>query len=184
MFACLSRARLIRALTISILTFAAHAAASQGVEINGTPQALPRANDFAKDLPGVMLQGASLLLTERSRVTFTEVAAESGHANSLVVSGLGQLSENSDFGMVSRRLFSGDREQMTGIFPAGSLDQLVRFDSNLGDTARPGMRNFAAMVDARTEDGIMSFYLLYDDTLDQDGDFDDYIVRVDVEPLN
>lgn len=170
-------------MAVSFAIFPA-AGASQGVQISGENAGVPAENDFVDDLPTLMLRSPSFLLTERSRLTFTEVAAESGNNNSLIIAGLGALGEDRDFGLISRRLFAGDRQRLVGIFPAGSLDTLLLFDSNEGDRARPGMRNFAVFMDAQAGSDVTSFYLAYDDTLGDDGDYDDYVIRVDVEPLN
>ena len=155
-----------------------HLAGAEGVRITGAPAAMPLENDFSRNLPDTLISGATLALTERSLVTFTPVAAESGNHNTLTVTGLGTLSENRDFGF--RR---GGRDQIAGEFEPGPLDGILIFTSDFGDRAVPGTESFGVFVDGAPGEEYTTFFLVYDDTTGTDGDFDDYIIRVDVEAL-
>lgn len=166
------------ALAVVCLSSFLNAAHADGVVISGAQTAMPVDNDFSHALPDTLLAGARLALQEPARLVFTPVAAESGNHNSLVVVGLGVLSEDRDFGF--RR---GGRGQIAGIFQPGTLDQLF-FTSDFGAGARPGGRSFGVFVDGNAGESFTTFYLGYDDTPGDDDDFDDYIIRVDVEPLN
>ncbi|MEM1273172.1 MAG: hypothetical protein AAGF88_05100 [Pseudomonadota bacterium] len=153
-------------------------AAADGLRVTGTPTAMPAENDFARDLPPILLQAASLTLDAPARLTFTPVAAESGNHNTLTISGLGSLSEDRDFGFRNR-----SRTQLVGDFAPGALDQFLFFTSDFGDRAGPGSGSFGAFVDGAPGEEFTTFFLVYDDLGQDDGDFDDYIVRVDVELL-
>ena len=142
-------------------------------------RAQPAKTFISDSLPGTLLRGARLELDARSRLVVTPVAAESGNHNTLTVAGLGSLSENRDFGWWTRA-----REQLVGEFPAGRLDQLMFFTSDFGDDAAPGMESFGVFVDGAAGGRYTTFFLVYDDTAGADGDFDDYIIRVDVAPVN
>lgn len=162
-------------------------AMADGVRITGAPISPPAGNDFSDDLPRLLMQDVSLLLTERSRLTFTAVAAESGNHNTLTVQGLGSLTEDRDFGFNRNRFRRAGR--MVGVFSPGPLDPMLLFTSDFGDAARPGSANFGIYADGAPGDEFTTFYLVYDDTLEgdadiADSDFDDYIIRVDVEPVN
>jgi len=161
-----------------LLSLSPSLAFADGVRITGTPSAMPAENDFARQLPGTLLSGATLALAERSVLTFTPVAAESGNHNTLTIGGLGSLSEDRDFGF--RR---GGRDQLSGEFAAGGLNQILVFTSDFGDAAVPGSESFGVFVDGVAGDEFTTFFLVYDDTTGTDGDFDDYIIRVDVEAL-
>ncbi|MEM9321159.1 MAG: hypothetical protein AAGA70_19470 [Pseudomonadota bacterium] len=160
------------------LALAPCAAIADGVRITGAASGMPIENDFARNLPGTLLRAASLSLTEPARLTFTPVAAESGNHNVLTVSGLGSLAEDRDFGF--RR---GTRDQISGVFAPGALDQILIFTSDFGDRAIPGTDSFGVFVDGAAGEEFTSFFLVYDDTTGTDGDYDDYIIRVDVEPV-
>ncbi|MEO1705154.1 MAG: hypothetical protein AAFR50_07450 [Pseudomonadota bacterium] len=153
-------------------------AVADGVRITGAALGMPVENDFSQNLPGVLISGATLALTEPARLIFTPVAAESGNHHALTVAGLGTLSEDRDFGF--RR---GGRGQITGNFAPGSLDGILIFTSDFGDTAVPGSDSFGVFVDGAPGEAFTTFFLVYDDTNGTDGDFDDYIIRVDVEAL-
>lgn len=168
--------RSYRALLLS-LVMAPQIVAADGVLIQGSPAATPLENDFSQNLPGTLISGATLELAERSRLTFTPVAAESGNHNTLTVQGLGSLTEDRDFGFRS-----GRRDQITGEFPPGALNGLL-FTSDFGDRAVPGSQSFGVFVDGAPGQAFTTFYLVYDDTTGTDGDFDDYVIRVDVEAV-
>lgn len=165
----------ISALVIAMLPVSV---AADGVRITGAPATMPLENDFSRNLPDTLISGATLALTERSRLIFTAVAAESGHHNTLTVQGLGSLSEDRDFGF--RR---GSQQRIVGEFAPGQLDSLLAFTSDFGDPAVPGSGSFGAFVDGAPGQEFTTFYLVYDDEAGTDGDFDDYIIRVDVQPL-
>lgn len=165
-------------LTVGLSGLTAQMAVADGVRITGLATAMPAENDFARNLPGVLISGATLELAERSRLIFTPVAAESGHHNALTISGLGTLSEDRDFGFRN----SG-RERIAGEFAPGPLDGALVFTSDFGDPAAPGSQSFGAFVDGAPGEEFTTFYLVYDDTTGTDGDFDDYVIRVDVEVL-
>ncbi|MEM9754768.1 MAG: hypothetical protein AAF914_02180 [Pseudomonadota bacterium] len=157
----------------------ASSADAQSVRITGDAAVAPIDNDFVDSLPGTLVRGARLELDARSRLIFTPVAAESGNHNTLTIAGLGSLSEDRDFGWSSRA-----REQLVGDFAAGRLDQLIFFTSDFGDDAAPGMDSFGVFVDGAAGGRYTTFFLVYDDTAGDDGDYDDYIIRVDVAPVD
>ena len=165
-------------LVAALATLSAQVAAADGVRITGLTAPVPLDNDFTSNLPDTLISAATLALAERARLVFTPVAAESGHHNALTVAGLGTLSEDRDFGF--RR---GGRDQIVGEFPAGRLDGYLAFTSDFGDRAVPGSQSFGVFVDGAPGEEFTPFYLVYDDTTGTDGDYDDYIIRVDVETL-
>lgn len=152
--------------------------AAEGVRIGGAVLGLPLENDFAAELPGTLIAAARLELEAASRLTFTPVAAESGNHNALTVAGLGTLTETRDFGFRRR-----GQNRIVGEFAPGVLDGLLIFSSDFGDVAVPGSESFGVFVDGAPGDSFTTFYLVYDDTKGTDGDFDDYVIRVDVEPI-
>ena len=165
-------------LVAALAALSAQVAMADGVRISGLSAPIPLDNDFTGNLPDTLISAATLALAERARLVFTPVAAESGHHNALTVAGLGTLSEDRDFGF--RR---GGRDQIVGEFPAGRLDGYLVFTSDFGDRAVPGSQSFGVFVDGDPGEEFTTFYLVYDDTTGTDGDFDDYIIRVDVEAL-
>ncbi|MBF9034206.1 hypothetical protein HKCCE2091_08130 [Rhodobacterales bacterium HKCCE2091] len=154
------------------------AAEAQGIRVDGTPRAMPADNDFAGYFgsgPSVLLSGASLTLTAPAQVTFTEFGAESGNDNAFSVAGIGTLAEQRDFGP---RL----RSELSGLFPPGPLDPYLAFFGESGLRIAAGSPGFGAVVPGDAAGLHARVFLVLDDAGGDDGDFDDYIIRVDVTP--
>lgn len=169
------------------LAISAPFAQAQGVQITGDPRFLPAENDFLLDLPPMLIEDVSLVLLQRARVTFTEIAAESGNDSTLAVIGLGQMTETRDFGFPRGIMRFRDDEQLTGVFAPGVLDGALQFIGSDGAVVRPGDPGFAVFADGAPGGVFTTFYLVYDDVWGNAGldeDFDDYVIRVDIDPLD
>ncbi len=158
------------------LFIGASAASAATVTIEGTTPGTPSNNDFT----GSILSGLTYIanitkmdLSGPSRVTFTEVAAESGYNNGLEIAGLGTMSEVGD-------VISGD--VLSGIF-SGSLMSVLKFVSNIGPTVTPGQAGFSVFALGGSGGKFSSFFIAYDDRNQVDDNHDDYIVRVDVSAV-
>jgi hypothetical protein len=155
----------------------ASAASAATVMIEGDDSlGTPSFNDFT----GTILSGLTYItnitaldLSGLSRVTFTEVAAESGYNNGLEVSGLGSMSETNDV---------IDGEVLSGNF-SGSLMSVLKFFSNVGPSVTPGDEGFSVFASGGSGGSFSSFFIAYDDRNQVDDNHDDYIVRVDVSPV-
>lgn len=160
------------------------AAQASTVSIIGNDTGLPGSNNNFSDelvaaLPNLQfLQEATFTLDQRSRLTFTAVAAESGFNNSFSVPGIiGSLNENSFFGEGTNLLTTGV-DSLSGIFNAGILDFL--FSNNRGFTAGPGTAEAGVFLDGLL--GAHSvFFLAFDDNgAGPDDNHDDFLIRVNV----
>ncbi|MBF9032223.1 hypothetical protein HKCCE3408_17625 [Rhodobacterales bacterium HKCCE3408] len=177
--------RTIPALAVAIAALAGPAL-SQSARITGEPVPVPAGNDFADSLPPTLLRGASITLTAPARVTFTAIAAESGNANRFAVTGLGELTEDRDFGFARGALTLRRNSRLVGIFPEGPVDMLLSFTGANGAVIRPGSPAFAVFAAGAPEAEVTTFYIAVDDRGDGagiDSDFDDFVIRVEVDPV-
>ena len=151
-----------------------------------TPSTIPVSNDFTVDLNGLGLtqlatSGISLVLDEDSTITFDVLGTESGFDDSFSAAGLTYTEFTSMLNSFASPISIGSAN-----FSAGDLAGLLTFTSSGGRTATLGEDGLGLFLgpDALSGDSASVFYLGFDDqNTDQDGDFDDLIVRATVSPV-
>jgi hypothetical protein len=149
-----------------------------------TPSTIPDSNDFTADLNGLGLtqlatSGISLVLDEDSTITFDVLGSESGFNDSFSAAGLTYTEFTSLLNSFGSPIPIG-----SATFTAGNL--AGSFSSSGGRTATLGEIGLGLFLgpDAVSGDSTSVFYLGFDDqNTDQDGDFDDLIVRATVSPV-
>ncbi len=134
--------------------------------------------------PGDPLQ---LILSGRSRVTFSLVGVESGFGNDLVLDGVGTIISENVSGPVNVPDFTTGAlfgQTFTADFGSGTdLASLLSFNVNGGGnpTFDSGDDEFGVFANAASIGALTTFYLGLDDSGgSQDDNHDDILVRVDV----
>ena len=140
-------------------------------------------NDFKSLLNGLGLtkytsDGASLVLTENSIITFYLLGSESGFNDSFSTISTPNLikSENTPF----QNNFGAPVSIGAGAFNAGSLAGLLKFSSIGGKPATVGDEGFGIFLKKGQVSGesFSTFYFGYDDQiLGADNDYDDLIIK-------
>ena len=151
-----------------------------------TPSTIPGSNDFTSDLNGLGLtqmatSGISLVLDEDSTITFDVLGSESGFDDTFTAAGLTYTEFTSFLNSFASPISLGSAD-----FTAGDLAGLLTFSSSGGRTATLGEDGLALFLgpNAVSGDAASVFFLGFDDqNTDQDGDFDDLIVRATVSPV-
>lgn len=185
----------------------AASAASAAVTISGTVRAVDADNNFRTQLGAafdgasnlVFLDFASFTLLETSRLTFTEVAAESGYNNAFTISGLGTMTETGNFAAANFLAPPSSFESRSGVFqtmPSFSFSNGISANNNGAPGTSP-LGVFLARDTLTTGTGAIGavstfttslFFLAYDDqstanTPNGDDNHDDYIVSARVAPV-
>jgi hypothetical protein len=176
-----------KALLAAIGSIAAASPASAAVIIGfDAPSTIPDSNDFTTDLNGLGLtqiatSGISLVLDEDSTITFDILGSESGFDDSFSAASLTYTEFTSLLNSFAAPISIGSAD-----FSAGDLAGLLTFTSSGGRTATLGEDGLGLFLgpDALSGDSTSVFFLGFDDqNTDQDGDFDDLIVRATVSPV-
>jgi hypothetical protein len=176
-----------KALFAAIGSIAAASPASAAVIIGfDAPSTIPDSNDFTTDLNGLGLtqiatSGISLVLDEDSTITFDILGSESGFDDSFSAASLTYTEFTSLLNSFAAPISIGSAD-----FSAGDLAGLLTFTSSGGRTATLGEDGLGLFLgpDALSGDSTSVFFLGFDDqNTDQDGDFDDLIVRATVSPV-
>jgi hypothetical protein len=176
-----------KALLAAIGSIAAASPASAAVIIGlDAPSTTPDSNDFTTDLNGLGLtqiatSGISLVLDEDSTITFDILGSESGFDDSFSAASLTYTEFTSLLNSFAAPISIGSAD-----FSAGDLAGLLTFTSSGGRTATLGEDGLGLFLgpDALSGDSTSVFFLGFDDqNTDQDGDFDDLIVRATVSPV-
>lgn len=172
------------------MAFALSAGSAQAVTVTvgGDVAGVSPANDFGGELSTAFsgsvdfLTSATITITERVRLTFTAVAAESGDNNTFSVTGLGSLFETGNFGGGTDFLTAG-AGSLVGDFDAFEILDLA-FSGTAGSFAL-GSYAVGAFVAAGAT-AVDTFFLAFDDNGDDpsdDDNHDDFIIRVNVTPV-
>ena len=174
-----------KALLAAVASIAIANPASAAVIIGfDNPSTIPVGNDFTAELNDLGLtqiatSGISLVLDEASTITFDILGSESGFNDTFTAAGLTFTEFTSLLNSFASPILMGSAD-----FPAGNL--AGTFSSSGGRTATLGENGLALFLgpDAVSGDTASVFYLGFDDQIDnQDGDFDDLIVRATVTPV-
>ena len=173
-----------KALLAAVASIAIANPASAAVIIGfDNPSTIPVGNDFTAELNDLRLtqiatSGISLVLDEASTITFDILGSESGFNDTFTAAGLTFTEFTSLLNSFASPILLGSAD-----FPAGALGGT--FSSSGGRTATLGENGLALFLGPDAVSGDLSsvLYLGFDDQNDnQDGDFDDLIVRATVTP--
>jgi len=163
----------------------AGAASANTVTITGSTPGSPGANDFNQLSTYTFITYlADMVVNGNSRITFTEVGAESGYNNDFTASGT-KITETSDFGinLSGDYVFQPGESFFKDYADGTSLMSVLSFGSNSGVDADPGDYGFGVYALGSSGDSFSHFYLAYDDSNGTDDNHDDYIIEVRVAAI-